>query len=315
VCRLHRLVAFVAFFHPRPDIGFPQAGSAGAPAARIAAVTGLLESAALQLRVAKRLAPRRGATLGQRLGRLDDRLVFVVGSPRSGTTFLGEAIGSLPGFVDLGEVAPLKAAIPGLVEVEPGAAARRIRRMLAVARRVGLVGAVRAVEQTPETAFVLEAVRSAYPSASIVHIVRDGRDVACSLIDKAWLSAELAGRDDAGIRYGSYARFWVEPERRDEFATVSDARRAAWAWRRYVGAVRSAGVAVVDVRYERMAEHPDEVASELADALGAPRDPLAAALGRAHAASVGRHRRDLGEADLTDVIAEAGPLLRDLGYL
>jgi hypothetical protein len=286
-----------------------------APAARIAAVTGLLESAALQLRVAKRLAPRRGATLGQRLGRLDDRLVFVVGSPRSGTTFLGEAIGSLPGFVDLGEVAPHKAVIPVLADAEPAAAARRIRRTLAVARRVGLVGAVRAVEQTPETAFVLEAVRIAYPSASIVHIVRDGRDVACSLIDKKWLSDELAGRDDAGIGYGSYARFWVEPELRDEFVTVSDARRAAWAWRRYVCAVRSAGVAVVDVRYERMAEHPDEVASELADALGAPRDPLAAALGRAHAASVGRHRRDLGEADLTDVIAEAGPLLRELGYL
>ena len=46
----------------------------------------LIESAVLQLRVAKRLAPRRGATLHERLGRLDDRLVFVVGSPRSGTT-------------------------------------------------------------------------------------------------------------------------------------------------------------------------------------------------------------------------------------
>jgi hypothetical protein len=278
-------------------------------------VSGLLETAALQLRVAKRLAPRRGATLGQRLGRLDDRLVFVVGSPRSGTTFLGEAIGSVPGFVDLGEVAPLKAAIPGLAGVEAADAARRIRRILAVARRVGLVGAVRAVEQTPETAFVMAAVRVAYPSAAIVHIVRDGRDVACSLLDKKWLSDELAGRDDAGIGYGSYARFWVEPERMDEFPTVSDARRAAWAWRRYVGAVRSAGVPVIEVRYERMAERPDEVAAELAEALAAPHDALAAALGRAHAASVGRHRQDLSEEQLADVVTEAGPLLRELGYL
>ena len=70
---------------------------------------GALESAALQLRVARRLAPRRGASLGERLGRLDDRLVFVLGSPRSGTTFLAGAIGSLPGFVDLGEVVVLDA--------------------------------------------------------------------------------------------------------------------------------------------------------------------------------------------------------------
>ena len=57
----------------------------------------VLESTANQLRVAKRLAPRRGASLAERFGRLDDRLVFVVGSPRSGTTFLAGAIGSLPG--------------------------------------------------------------------------------------------------------------------------------------------------------------------------------------------------------------------------
>ena len=64
-------------------------------------------SATLYGRSALRIARRR-----RRLG-TEERLVFVVGSPRSGTTFLASAIGSLPGFVDLGEVAPLKAAVPG----------------------------------------------------------------------------------------------------------------------------------------------------------------------------------------------------------
>lgn len=278
-------------------------------------VPGLLESAALQLRVAKRLAPRRGASLAERLGKLDDRLVFVVGSPRSGTTFLAGAIGSLSGFVDLGEVPPLKAAVPELVVLEPSEAARRLRRILTVARRVGLVGAIRGVEQTPELAHLVDVVRAAFPDARIVHIVRDGRDVACSLLEKPWLRPEQRKTDDAGVSYGSYARFWVEPERREEFERASDARRAAWAWRRYVTAARSAHAQVVEIPYERMVDAPAEVAAVLAAHLEAPVDTLASALGQAHASSVGRYRADLDENQLADVLAEAGDLLRELGYV
>jgi hypothetical protein len=274
----------------------------------------LLESAALQLRVAKRLAPRRGASLAERLGRLDDRLVFVIGSPRSGTTFLAGAIGSLPGFVDLGEVAPVKATVPELAALSPADAARRLRRTLAVARRIGLVGSVRAVEQTPELAHVLDAVALAFPKAQIVHIVRDGRDVVCSLLEKQWLRPVQSGADDAGLAYGAYARFWVEPERRAEFEQATDARRAAWAWRRYVTAARSAQVPQLELRYEEMAADPAAVAATLAGHLGAPEAQLADALARAHSSSVGRYRRDLDAQQLADVEAEAGDLLRELGY-
>ena len=286
-----------------------------AATARIAAVTGLLEAATLQLRVARRLAPRRGASLSERLGRLDDRLVFVVGSPRSGTSFLAGALGSLPGFVDLGEVAPLKAAVADLVALRPAEAARRLRRLLAISRRVGLVGSVRAVEQTPEVVFLLDAVALAYPDARIVHLVRDGRDVVCSLLEKGWLSANRSGEDDAGIAFGPYPRFWVEEERRDEFVTTSDARRAAWAWRRYVSGARSTRAESFELRYERLAEDPSAVSADLAAYVGASQDELETVLRPAHSTSVGRHRRDLSEEQLTDVLAEAGDLLRELGYV
>ena len=275
---------------------------------------GLIESAALQLRVAKRLALRRGASLGDRIGRLDDRFVFVVGSPRSGTTFLASAIGSLPGFVDLGEVAPLKAAVPELATLEPQEAAKRMRRILGVARRVGLVGAVRPVEQTPELAHLVRVIPIAFPQARIVHIVRDGRDVVCSLLEKPWLRREQVKTDDAGVAYGSYARFWVESDRREEFETASDARRAAWVWRRYVTAARSADVPLLEIRYEKMAADPTATAQEIGRYLEAPPDALAAALGRAHGASVGRYQTDLSEEQLADVLDEAGDLLRELGY-
>lgn len=276
---------------------------------------GLAESIALNLRVTKRLVPRRGASLRERLGPLDDRLVFVVGSPRSGTTFLASVIGSVPGFVDLGEVAPVKAAVPDLAALEPDEAARRLRRTLTVARRAGLVGSVRAVEQTPEVAHLLRAVPIAYPEARIVHMVRDGRDVVCSLLEKRWLRPAQTETDDAGLAYGSYARFWVEPDRREEFERASDARRAAWVWRTYLSAVRASAVPVHEIRYERMAESPAAVAEELGKYLDAPAEHLVSALGQVHAESVDRWRRDLDEAQLADVMSEAGDLLRELGYV
>jgi hypothetical protein len=283
--------------------------------ATIGAMGGLFESAALQLRVAKRLAPRRRGSLGERLGRLDDRFVFVLGSPRSGTTFLAGAIGSVPGFVDLGEVAPLKAAIPELVGAPEDAAARRLRRILVIARRIGLVGTVRPVEQTPEMAFLIGTARNAYPEARFVHIVRDGRDVVCSLLEKRWLEPSANGRDDAGLPYGEHARFWVEPERRGEFAAVSDARRAAWAWRSYVTAARRSDADVLEVRYEDLAGSRATVAAALAERLGAPAVAFERGLAGAHATSVARYRTQLTEEQLADVETEAGELLRELEYL
>lgn len=253
--------------------------------------------------------------LADLLAPAEERLVFVVGCPRSGTTFLAGAIGSLPGFVDLGEVHPLKAAASDLARLPLSVAAPRLRRTLETARRLGLARSLRGVEQTPETAFLLEAVAAAYPRARAVHLVRDGRDVVCSLLERGWLADGRPGRDDAGQPYGAYPRFWVEPGREAEFVAASEARRAAWAWRRYVTAAREArGPAVLEVRYERLVADPEGVAGDLATFLDAPAGPLASALRKAHGASVGRWRRDLSAEDLRQVEEEAGALLRALGY-
>jgi hypothetical protein len=253
-------------------------------------------------------ALRRPALSGRpSLGRLDDRVVFVFGGGGSGTTFLAGAIGSLPGFVDLGEVNPLKAAIPDVSSDD-------VRRMLDRVRRFGLVGSRRAVEQTPEVAFVLPAVARAFPRATLVHALRDGRDVVCSLLERGWLSAGRAGVDDAGAVYGAHPRPWVESGHEEEFRRASDARRCAWAWRRYVSAVRESGVPVTESRYEAMASDPAATADALARTLGVPTAWMAGALSGVHASSVGRWQRDLAPEQLADVDAEAGPLLAELGY-
>jgi hypothetical protein len=242
--------------------------------------------------------------------------VFVVGAPRSGTTFMAESLGRLPGFVDLGEVAPLKVSIHELAALPQAEAATRVRRTLERVRSLGLVRRLRAIEQTPETSFLLPAVLLAYPGARVVHMVRDGRDVVCSLLAKGWLSEDRPGQDDVGLAYGGYPRFWVEPERVQEFAATSDARRAAWAWRRYVTAVRDAPKErTLEVRYEELAADPRAVASALAEHLGVDRELLAKGLANVHAESVGRWRRDLSAEQVAEVEAEAGAVLRELAYL
>jgi hypothetical protein len=277
-------------------------------------VTGLLRSAELQLRATKRILPKAPLSR-QRFGRRDDRFVFVVGSPRSGTTFLGESIGSVPGLIDLGEVEPLKDAIRRIAHLDQAETAAELRRLLTRARRLSMVGGIRPVEQTPEMAHILPAVLEAFPQGRVVHALRDGRDVVCSLLERGWLRAGRTGRDYAGPPFGPSARFWVEEERREEFPTVSDARRAAWAWRRYVTAVRASGVPVTEVRYERMAADPEAVGTELAEALDISAPHMIAALRKAHADSIGRFTRDLSQEQLDDVLAEAGEVLEELGYL
>jgi Sulfotransferase family len=274
------------------------------------------QTAGLYAASARRVLRERGLRdLGERLRRGEDRLVFVVGSPRSGTTFLAGTLGAMPGFVDLSEVNPLKAAIPVLAGLSEMQAAHRIRIVLERVRRLALVTGLRGVEQTPDTAFVLAAALRAYPRGRAIHVVRDGRDVVCSLLERGWLNTGRSGRDDAKLAYGARARVWVEPERIAEFEAASDATRAAWAWRSYLAAARRVGdEGMLELRYESIAADPSAVAETIAAHLGCDPAPLIRGLGRFHDRSIGRYRRDLTDEQLGDVEREAGPLLSELGY-
>jgi hypothetical protein len=263
---------------------------------------------------AGRVALRARKSGSRQVARRENRMVFVVGSPRSGTTFVGNSLGSQPGFVDLGEVPLLKAAVPRLVGLPVEEQAREVRRVVQLVRNLGLVHGLRGVEQNPETSYVLEGALRAYPEAKAVHVIRDGRDVICSLLERGWLGAGRAGVDDANQAYGAHARFWIEPDRRQEFEEASEATRAAWAWRTYVTAARVAPARTIELRYESLAADPAGEAERVARELDVDPAPLAAAFGNVHARSIGRWRAELTPDQLADVEAEAGQLLAQLGY-
>ena len=277
-----------------------------------------VHAASLYGRSAARLVVRGGREIRLPRGEPCGRHVFVVGCPRSGTTFLAGVLGQQPGLIDLGEASPVKAAIPELAQLSEEDAAARLQLILARVRRFGLVAHLRGVEQTPEMCFVLGAALQGHPEARAVHMLRDGRDVVCSLLERGWLKSSRPGRDEVGQPHGAHARFWVEPERREEFESVSEAARAAWAWRRHVTATLAAASQhekrTLELRYEELSTDPGASAERLAGHLGLDRQLLTASLAAARDRSVGRWRRDLTPEQLEDVEQEAGPLLRELGY-
>jgi hypothetical protein len=147
-----------------------------------------------------------------------------------------------------------------------------------------------------------------------VHVVRDGRDVATALLERGWLNAARTGTDDAGLPFGPHPRFWVEPGREQAFSEVSDATRAAWAWRRYVTAASAVPDRTVVVRYENLVSDPAAAAGPDAARLEVDPELVTTAFARAHDTSVGRWRRDLTPEQLADVEREAKDVLAGLGY-
>lgn len=271
----------------------------------------------------------RPAPRGRRgLRSLDPRLrapVFVLGAPRSGTTFLGSCIGALPEVSYHFEPRVTKAAAREVYEGgwSEERAARVFRLSYGLLQVAALEGGRRFVEKNPENCFVVDFLARTFPDARFLQIVRDGRDVAVSHAEKPWLSAASTGqrRGRGGQAWGPWARWWVEPERADEFTSGSDLTRTAWSWRRFTEAARDhlarlPADRVLTVRYEDVVRHPEDAAGTLGRFLGHEEPPasLRAALGQADPRSIGRWRTALDAQGLADVQAEAGPLLRELGY-
>ena len=244
-------------------------------------------------------------------------MVFVVGSPRSGTTFVGNSLGSQPGFVDLGEVPLLKAAVPRLVGRPVEEQAREVRRLVQLVRNLGLVHGLRGVEQNPETSYVLRGALLAYPAAKAVHVIRDGRDVVCSLLERGWLGAGRRGqrRREPGVRricaVLGRAGAAATSSRRRARRRAPPGRGARTSPRR--GPPRSGRSTCATSR-----SSPTLTGEADADRAGARRGP-GAARGRVRRRctpkSVGRWRKDLTPEQLADVEAEAGALLAELGYI
>jgi hypothetical protein len=268
--------------------------------------------------------PRLSASLFPNLR----RPIFILGSPRSGTTFLGECIGKLPEVSYHLEPVATKTAARYVNDGQWGyeQANRFYRTAYAWLMRLHLDADLRFAEKTPRNCFLLNFLAQAFPDAQFIHIIRDGRDAALSHSKQPWMqsaSADSGHTESGGYLQGPYPRFWVEPERRQEFELTTDIHRCIWAWRRHTECVLAAdsGIPVsqyCEIRYEALVRQPSETADLLLSFLGidipTSRQVFRDAVCKADPGSVGRWRSELTTSQLQQVEAEAGELLTRLGY-
>lgn len=256
------------------------------------------------------------------MGRADsplrDRMVFLVGAQRSGTNWLQRMLATHPDIATLpSETQLFTAGIDVLAErVQHGVLSSTSTATVfmdrddfldaardfcdaaygGVAERLH-AGSPRILERSPNHVERLSLIGEVYPDAWVVHIVRDGRDVARSLVSQRWGPTQV---HDA-------AHLWAR--------SVRAARAAAPALRRYR-----------EVRYEDLLADPaGGLASLLAFLdLDASSATVEAALHEAGVAyNVDANRPEIGDGkwrdewsagDLAVFDEVAGDVLRELGY-
>jgi hypothetical protein len=176
-------------------------------------------------------------------------------------------------------------------------------------------GKARAAEKSPSNVFVFEHLHHMFPESPLIHVIRDGRDVVCSLLTMNWID----------IATGQKSEF------------TRDAGKAAAYWVRAVQAGRQAGRLpqlqrhYLELRYEDIVARPEPTLQRLFAFVGEPWDPVVlqfhrqprrlgneASAGQVsrqlYTTAAGRWQRDLNAADKQLVNDIAGDLLIELGY-
>ncbi len=204
--------------------------------------------------------------------------IFILGSPRSGTTYLGELLEELPEVSYYFEPPLLKYLARNLYTNSPLTSSTKIlyklvfRTLLFFAPGTGR----QIVEKNPNHTFVYNELLKIYPNSKFIIITRDGTDVASSLLNKPWhlKSSENSGkREPGGYLYGPYPHFYIEKERQEEYYDTHDSHRCLWVWKRHNDAIQSLKNTVprdkfFELSYENLVSTPGNIIPKMIEFLG-----------------------------------------------
>lgn len=216
--------------------------------------------------------------------------VFILGSPRSGTTMLFNLLDRSPRLVSLGRGSQLlwemfhKDRGPEWTShaVGPGSISSREPKVLywAIDR---LAGNARYLDKFPRNCLRASYLHALFPDAYFVFIRRDGRSVVSSLMT-GWQTADKFGSGTSlpvplsieGYE-GRAWRFLVPPGWEGYASGRTLAEVCAFQWVAANEAVLSAKEQIgterwVDVSYEELLEDPRQTTARMLDGIGVPAD-------------------------------------------
>jgi hypothetical protein len=267
-----------------------------------------------------------------------DRYGVILGCPRSGTSFLGHSLRALPhSEILFGYHLPV--TVPHLLN-RP--VSREVREALAYGFRLllenyldslhnsvlatgkrwaqgrGSFGEIfEALQQRrtvqwliykePFLAFAPEFAWESFPGVRLIHIVRDGRDCADSLVRSYGVLTDEQLRTlespaaPLGSKHGDrFVPWWVEAGREGEFLSATPFVRAAWMWKEMTrrchrffsnSDIKATG-RVLEVKYEELVKAPVAEGRRIVEFLGAEWNArLEKQFLKARSSSVGIHKR------------------------
>lgn len=257
----------------------------------------------------------------------DMNLVLLVGCARSGTSILGELIASHPAVKYIFEAHHIW-ELGGLGtndshRLTADHALPPIKKEVRDWFEAQSPGAATLVEKNPRNILRIPYVHEIFPEARIVHILRDGRDVACSMVPGC-------GRNE-----------WSHlkpPGWRDFFASYAGAERCAAAWKQImeIGLDDLRQVPHLQIRYEDLVSHPVPVMRQVLAYMGLDLHPQVVAFcsrvadetansyhagvqdrwySNDHRRRVGRWRENLTLQEQAKIDTLLAPLLSQLGYV
>jgi hypothetical protein len=290
--------------------------------------------------------------------------IFIVGCPRSGTTFLSSCIGRINEIEQFSGVlaTPRMMHLIGMLASQGNplvdlllwnmrdtfwhAFNRRIyfggERVAEVVygrkpwhwifRRPTMEGRYFSYKE-PFLAFAIREVCAHFPASKVVHIIRDGRDNADSMVrrypdalsDKVLDDHAHAMNKNSEIGipkpYGDrFVPWWVESGHEERFLDCSKYGRYVWMWREMVTRTRNCGEQLgpdryLEMRYESVVTESKQNAKTLLNFLGfeASRSMLRR-LEKGRASSIGISRKNQPAKAIDEANGIAGQLLKTLDY-
>lgn len=257
--------------------------------------------------------------------------IFIGGAPRSGLTLLRVILDAHPAIScgpDIGHTALTMTSADfettlGTLHrdhffLDPEMVRANFARAIAapMEKRAVAHGKRRWADKTAFNILVFERLATLFPAARFIHLVRDGRDVAASLLERRWRSPTGALFDQCARAAGA-ARYWASLIARGLQAEADAALTGR----------------ILRLRYEDLAAQPDKTLRSLCRFIGEEFDPDILKLEKRRPALAGleletadrlmqpigtqavrRWRRDLRPEEASAAFAAYEPLFKMLGY-